>query len=81
MTDPNADDRNAADTQYHNAVETAKAEYDLLYPQFRKLNERMVTLKRFIVAGSGLLNIAVDDRFDYRMPPSIATYTHPRKRS
>lgn len=66
MTDPNADDRNAADTQYHNAVETAKAEFNLLEPEFRKMQSRIAQLKLFIGSGSRLLGIDVDEKYDYK---------------
>lgn len=69
------EDREKADTAYRAVFEIAKAEFDMLEPQLTKLQNRISLLRMLIRALSGLLGAGVEDKYMFKLPPSITRHS------
>jgi hypothetical protein len=63
-------DHEARNRAYRNAVETAKAEFRALQPEYRRMTAQLVQLRRLINAGAELLGEEVEAEFDWKSYPT-----------
>jgi hypothetical protein len=71
------------DPVYQQCLDAAKRDYDALYPELQKVQGQIINLRRLIHAISGLLEIEVDEAYDWTSskPDTFSSRPQFKKRS